>query len=92
NVAGYRAAIADAKEYLRKQTGDSPGLRNLKNDTLAAAMNGDIRVHIHCYRADEMAIMMDLAKEFGFKISAFHHGVEAYKLADRLAQEKICGA
>ena len=92
NVAGYRAAFADAKEYLRKQTGDSPGLRNLKNDTLAAAMNGDIRVHIHCYRADEMAIMMDLAKEFGFKISAFHHGVEAYKLADRLAQEKICGA
>ena len=92
NVAGYRAAFAEAKEYLRKQTGDSPGVRNLKNDTLAAAMNGDIRVHIHCYRADEMAIMMDLAKEFGFKISAFHHGVEAYKLADRLAQEKICGA
>ena len=92
NVAGFRAAFADAREYLRKQTGDSPGVRNLKNDTLAAAMNGDIQVHIHCYRADEMAIMMDLAKEFGFKIAAFHHGVEAYKIADRLAQEKICGA
>ena len=71
---------------------DSGGKRDLKMDTLAGAINGDILVHIHCYRSDEMAIMMDLAKEFGFKISAFHHGVEAYKLADRLAQENICGA
>jgi imidazolonepropionase-like amidohydrolase len=39
-----------------------------------------------------MAIMLDLAKEFGFKIAAFHHGVEAYKLADRLAGEGVCGA
>ena len=50
-------------------------------------LRGDIGVHIHCYRADEMALMMDLAREFDFKIAAFHHGVEAYKLADRLAQE-----
>ncbi|HZH44795.1 MAG TPA: amidohydrolase [Lysobacter sp.] len=71
---------------------DTGGKRDLKLDTLAGALNGDILVHIHCYRADEMAVMMDLAKEFGFRISAFHHGVEAYKLADRLGQEGICGA
>jgi imidazolonepropionase-like amidohydrolase len=56
------------------------------------AMQGKIRVHIHCYRADEMAIMLDLAKEFGFRVAAFHHGVEAYKIADRLAAEGVCGA
>ena len=61
-------------------------------DTLAGAINGDILVHIHCYRADEMAIMLDLAKEFKFRIAAFHHGVEAYKLADRLGEEGVCGA
>jgi imidazolonepropionase-like amidohydrolase len=66
--------------------------RDLAKDTLMGAMKGEIRVHIHCYRADEMAIMLDLAKEFGFKIAAFHHGVEAYKLADRLAAEGVCGA
>jgi len=71
---------------------DTGGKRDLKLDTLAGAINGDIRVHIHCYRADEMAIMLDLAKEFGFKVAAFHHGVEAYKLADRLAAEGVCGA
>lgn len=71
---------------------DSGGKRDLKMDTLAGAINGDILVHIHCYRADEMAIMLDLAKEFKFKIAAFHHGVEAYKLADRLGEEGVCGA
>ena len=72
--------------------GNSGGKRDLKLDTLAAAMDGDILVHIHCYRADEMATMLDVAKEFGFKVAAFHHGVEAYKLADRLASEGVCGA
>ncbi len=72
--------------------GDSGGKRDLKLDTLAGAINGEILVHIHCYRADEMTTMLDLAKEFGFKVAAFHHGVEAYKLADRLAQDGVCGA
>jgi imidazolonepropionase-like amidohydrolase len=71
---------------------DTGGKRDLKMDTLAGAINGDIMVHIHCYRADEMAVMLDLAKEFGFKVAAFHHGVEAYKLADRLAKDGVCGA
>jgi hypothetical protein len=39
-----------------------------------------------------MAVMLDLAKEYGFKVAAFHHGVEAYKIADRLAQGGVCGA
>lgn len=70
--------------------GDSGGKRDLKLDTLAGAINGDIRVHIHCYRADEMATMLDLSKEFGFHIAAFHHAVEAYKIGDRLANENVC--
>ena len=81
-------SASDAKD----SNNDSGGKRDLKMDTLAGAINGDIMVHIHCYRADEMAIMLDLAKEFDFKVAAFHHGTEAYKLADRLAQENVCGA
>nr|WP_052116462.1 amidohydrolase [Lysobacter dokdonensis] len=94
NVAGYRAAFIEAADYMKKQkeSKEGPGKRDLKNDTLAGAINGDIRVHIHCYRADEMATMLDLAKEFGFRISAFHHGVEAYKIADKLAAAGTCGA
>lgn len=99
NMAGYRAAFIDAQAYRKKwdayetggRKGDKPD-QNLANDTLAGVMRGDITVNIHCYRADEMAQMIDLSKEFGFQISSFHHGVEAYKIADQLAQEKICGA
>ncbi len=72
--------------------GDNGGKRDLRLDTLAGALNGDILVHIHCYRADEMATMLALAQEFDFEIAAFHHGVEAYKLADELAEAGVCGA
>jgi imidazolonepropionase-like amidohydrolase len=94
-LAAYESAQADGKKR-RKGDGDAkPPVapkRDLRLETLVAAMDGDIRVHIHCYRADEMAVMLDLAKEFGFKVAAFHHGVEAYKIADRLAGEGVCGA
>ena len=94
NVAGYRAAFIDAAEYRDKQKagGDKAGKRDLKLETLAAAMDGEILVNIHCYRADEMVTMLDLADEFGFKVAAFHHAVEAYKIADRLGAEGVCGA
>ena len=50
--------------------------------------NGEILVHNHCYRGDEMSVMLDIAKEFGYKVgTSFHHAVEAYKVADLLAEE-----
>jgi imidazolonepropionase-like amidohydrolase len=69
-----------------------PPKRDLKLETLAEVLKGNIRVHVHCYRSDEMATMLDIANEFGFKISAFHHAVEAYKIADRLAEHGVCAA
>jgi imidazolonepropionase-like amidohydrolase len=73
-------------------TPPQPPKRDLKLETLAEVMRGNILVHNHCYRADEMATMLDIAQEFGYKISAFHHGVETYKLANRLAADGVCGA
>jgi imidazolonepropionase-like amidohydrolase len=70
----------------------SPPKRDLKLETLAEVLNGHIRVHMHCYRSDEMATLLDVADEFGFKIVAFHHAVEAYKIADRLADRGVCAA
>ncbi len=75
-------------------SGDPPNApdRNFELDTLVGVLNGEILVQHHCYRADEMAQVVDLSKEFGYKVSAFHHGVEAYKVADILAANGICGA
>lgn len=66
-----------------------PPARDLGLETLAGVLDGSILVHNHCYRADEMNLMMDVAAEFGFKIRSFHHAVEAYKIADRLAREGV---
>ena len=98
NVAGYRAAWAEAAAYRdRRQQFDAgeaeaPPDRNLALDTLAAVLDGEILVHNHCYRADEMAVMMDIAEEFGYAITAFHHATESYKIADLLAEANICSA
>src|ERR1035437_5678338 len=97
NVAGYRAAWIAAEGYRRKwdawladRKGDPPQ-RDLQNETLAEVLRGNILVHNHCYRADEMMQMIDIAKEFGYSIRSFHHGVEVYKIADVLAKEGIGG-
>src|SRR3954464_204983 len=98
NVAGYRSAWIRAVDYRRKwdkwngdHKGDAPS-RDLGLETLAEVLRGNILVHNHCYRADEMAQMIDIAHEFGYKIRSFHHGVEAYKIADLLAKEGIAGS
>ncbi|MEE8244572.1 MAG: amidohydrolase family protein, partial [Pseudomonadales bacterium] len=65
---------------------------DLMLDTLASVLDGEILVHNHCYRADEMATMIEVAKEFDYKITAFHHAVESYKIADLLAEAGICSA
>jgi imidazolonepropionase-like amidohydrolase len=66
-----------------------PPPRDAGLETLADVLDGKILVHNHCYRADEMHQVLDLAREFGFHVRSFHHAVEAYKLADRLAQEDV---
>lgn len=59
--------------------------RDLGLETLAAVLDGRILVHVHCYRADEMIQILELADEFGFHVRSFHHAVEAYKIRDVLA-------
>ena len=66
--------------------------QDLKLETLALALSGDIIVNMHCYRADEMVQVLDMAKEFGYKLTTFHHAVEAYKVADILAKNDVCAA
>jgi imidazolonepropionase-like amidohydrolase len=82
----------DKDASAKEPTPPSPPKRDLKLETLAEVLKGNIRVHMHCYRSDEMTTMLDVADEFGFKIVAFHHAVEAYKIADRLADKGVCAA
>jgi imidazolonepropionase-like amidohydrolase len=103
NIAGYRKSWIKAEAYLSrldeyesksdeaKELGYKP-TRDLELETLAGVLRGEILIQNHCYRAEEMAMMIDIANEFGYKITAFHHAVEAYKIADLLAENNICAA
>ena len=76
DVAGYREAFAKATEYkakrdaAKKKGGGSAPDRDIGMETLADVLDGKILVEMHCYRADQMATMLDVAQEFKFKISA----------------------
>jgi imidazolonepropionase-like amidohydrolase len=104
NIAYARQIWADAVEYKRRwddygrrakagnaKPTDAPR-RDLAKDTLMGVLNGEILVQNHCYRADEMTNVVAMSHEFGYKVTAFHHAVESYKIADILAKEGICSA
>ena len=100
NFEVQRQALVDAQEYIREwdayndkvKRGDkdaTPPKRDLKLDALADVLRGKLMVQIHCYRADEMLTEIAMAKEFGYNLRAFHHAVEAYKVADQLAANNV---
>src|SRR5690348_14176954 len=103
NFAVQREALVQAQEYMRDwdaynekvKNGDKNAKapkRDLKMDALADVLRGKIMVQIHCYRADEMLTEMAMAKEFGYKLRAFHHALEAYKVADKIAANGVAVA
>jgi imidazolonepropionase-like amidohydrolase len=92
NMALNRQTWARAQDYKKKLAKDPNMARDLAMETLVGVLDGDILVHNHCYRADEMAFVMDMAKEFGYKVTAFHHAVESYKIADLLRENGVCSA
>src|SRR5947209_830437 len=100
NFAVQREALVQAQDYMREWTdyeakvkrGDKEAKlpkHDLKMEALADVLRGKLLVQIHCYRADELLTEMEIAKEFGYKVRAFHHALEAYKVADKLAANDV---
>jgi imidazolonepropionase-like amidohydrolase len=100
NFEVQREALVQAQDYNREwdaynakvKRGDkdaSPPKHDLKLDALSDVLNRKLMVQIHCYRADEMLTEMAMAKEFGYNLRAFHHALEAYKVADQLAANNV---
>ncbi len=100
NFAVQREALVQAQDYMREwdaynekvkraDKDAAPPKHDLKLEALADILRGKLMVQIHIYRADEMLTEIAMAKEFGYKIRAFHHALEAYKVADQLAANNI---
>jgi imidazolonepropionase-like amidohydrolase len=100
--AVFGRAFARAREYMaewkvyaeRKQRGEDPAppRRDLRLDTLAAVLKGEILVHAHCYRADEIVMLLREAQRFGFKVATLQHVLEGYKVAQEMAEAGVGGS
>lgn len=88
NIAVNRETWLAAIDYAN----DPKAKRDLAKETLVGVLKGEILIQNHCYRADEMALVLDMAKEMGYKVAAFHHAVEAYKIGDLLRENDVCSA
>ncbi len=81
-------AFVQARAYdeARQRKGGPPQRRDLRLETLAQILNGERLVHIHSYRQDEILMFARLSAQLGFKVAAFQHVLEGYKVADALAE------
>jgi imidazolonepropionase-like amidohydrolase len=91
-----RAAFTEARDYKaewdkynkRTAAGEKnliPPRRDLRLDPLVEILEGKRYVHAHCYREDEILMLLRVAKEFGFKVRTLQHVLEGYKVADEIA-------
>ena len=98
NFEVMRQSFEDAKAYMREwdaynakaQKGDKTAMQprtDLKLEALADVLRGKLYVQIHCYRADEFLTEEQIAHEYGYKIRAFHHALEMYKVAEKIAPD-----
>lgn len=92
-----RTAFAKARDYKkswddydkRVAAGDKTAVaprRDLQLDPLVEVLEGKRYVHAHCYREDEILMLLRVAKEFGFKVRTLQHVLEGYKVADEIAE------
>lgn len=96
-ISYMRQSFLDAQRYKRaveqaRLSGGAMPPRDLKLEALAGIIAGDIRVNLHCYRAGDIAAVLSVAKEFGFRIGAIHHATEAYKIPGLLREAGTCAA
>ncbi len=100
--AAIRRAFVEAREYqaARKKYRDARAegesapepRRDLRLEALVEVLEGKRLVHCHCYRADEILMMMRVAEEFGFKVATFQHVLEGYKVAQEMAAHGVGGS
>ena len=103
NLRGQRQAYASAARLLESwrryqekiERGDEDARepeRDLDTETLVGVLEGRVLPQVHCYRADDMLSILQLADEFGFEVRSFHHALEAYKIRDILAERGVASS
>lgn len=90
-VRAFTEAQAYRQEWqdYHKAKASNPNLleprRDLRLEALVDILEGRLFIHCHCYRADEILMLLRVADRFGFKIKSLQHGLEGYKVAPEIA-------
>ena len=101
-----REAFEDAKAYRREweeydrrvkaagPKGEKPVAprKDLRLETLVDVLDGKVLVHAHCYRSDEILMLIKVAEEEGFRIRTFQHVLEGFKVAREIAKHGAGGS
>ncbi|MHB1050668.1 MAG: amidohydrolase family protein [Bacteroidota bacterium] len=66
-----------------------PPRRDLELETIVEIINGKRLVHSHCYRQDEILMLLRVSDDFGFTIGTLQHVLEGYKVADEIAKRNV---
>jgi imidazolonepropionase-like amidohydrolase len=86
----YRRTWEEYEKAKQNSGGLRPPLaeprRDLRLEALADVLRGDIKVHCHCYRSDEILMLLRVADRFGFKVKSLQHVLEGYKIAPEIAE------
>jgi imidazolonepropionase-like amidohydrolase len=95
-----RKAFSEGKEYMEawdkynkdktaKGFRGAPPAYSLRLEKMADILKGNIIIHCHSYRADEINMLLKVCKDFGVKKIVFQHTNEGFKVAPEL---KAAGA
>jgi len=82
NLAHMREIFRQAQDYQKARKSDNPPISDLNLETLIDVLEGKVRVHIHCYRQDDIEGIYRVMDEFGIQVASFQHALEAYKVRD----------
>jgi imidazolonepropionase-like amidohydrolase len=82
----YDKEWQDYRAAARTNPNAIPPRRDLRLEALTDMLHGDLKIHAHSYRGDEILMLIRVADEMGFKITTFQHALEAYKVADEIAK------
>jgi imidazolonepropionase-like amidohydrolase len=81
----YQQSWKDYNEKIARGEQATAPRRDLKLEPLVEVLEGKRLVHAHCYRADEILMLLRVADDYGFKIRTLQHVLEGYKVAKEIA-------
>ena len=88
----YKAEWDDYNAEVARGEHPIPPRKDLKLEPLKEVLEGKRYVHAHCYRADEILMLIRVADDYGFKIRTFQHVLEGYKVAKEIAAHGAGGS